>query len=86
MPEWRAKGTILKLWLTDKVATAVIRAKKNTKNIYIYIYKHIKIKLTTKKALPSRYRAYGDIVYVPDNTRDNYRGFPLGRINASGIK
>ena len=55
------------------------------KREYIYIYIYIKIVLTPKKTFVSRYQAYR-IVYVPDNTRDMYRGFLLGRINASDIK
>ena len=31
-------------------------------------------------------RYIGGIVHVPDNTRDRYRGFLLGKINASDIK
>ena len=68
----------IKLRLTDKISTAVVSAKN--------IYKINKIH-HEKKTLVSRSRAYGDIVHVvPDNTRDKYRGFPLGKVNASDMK
>ena len=39
-----------------------------------------------KKRWLANIRHIGGIIHLPDTTRDRYRGFPLGRINASGIK